>query len=159
MISGMITGGILGRYEAAIAAMPLLVTFIPMLTDTGGNAGSQSSTLIIRGMAVGEIKPGDFFRVLWKELRVSMLVGLALSAVNFARLLITYPGQWSIALTVSLALCATVVMAKTIGGVLPMIARLIKVDPAIMAAPLITTVVDAFSLVIYFSVAHALLPL
>ena len=159
MISGMITGGILGRYEAAFAAMPLLVTFIPMLTDTGGNAGSQSSTLVIRGMAVGDIGPADFFQVLWKELRVSLVVGAALSAVNFARLLITHPGSPALALTVALALFATVVMAKTIGGVLPMAARMLKADPAIMAAPLITTIVDAFALVIYFSVAQALLGL
>lgn len=157
MVSGMITGGILGRYEAAFAAMPLLVTFIPMLTDTGGNAGSQSSTLVIRGMAVGDIGPADFFRVLWKELRVSLVVGAALSAVNFVRLMITHPGNAALALTVALALFATVVMAKTIGGVLPMAARMLKADPAIMAAPLITTIVDAFALVIYFSVAQALL--
>ncbi|WP_308753981.1 magnesium transporter [uncultured Anaerotruncus sp.] len=159
MVSGMITGGILGRYEAAFAAMPLLVTFIPMLTDTGGNAGSQSSTLVIRGMAVGDIRPADFFQVLWKELRVSLVVGAALSAVNFARLLITHPGSPALAMTVALALFATVVMAKTIGGVLPMAARMLKADPAIMAAPLITTIVDAFALVIYFSVAQALLGL
>ena len=159
MVSGMITGGILGKFEAAFAAMPLLVTFIPMLTDTGGNAGSQSSTLIIRGMAVGEIAFHDFFRVLWKELRVSLLVGIVLSAVNFVRLAIFYPGQEGIALTVAIALLATVMMAKTIGGVLPMLAKVLHADPAIMAAPLITTIVDACSLVIYFSVAQALLGL
>lgn len=159
MISGMITGAILGRYEAAFAAMPLLVTFIPMLTDTGGNAGSQSSTLVIRGMAVGEIDKRDLLRVLWKELRVSLLVGFVLSAVNFIRLVITYPGNETIALTVAIALFATVIIAKTIGGVLPMAARMLKADPAIMAAPLITTVVDAFALVIYFSVAQMLLGL
>ena len=159
MISGMITGGILGRYEAAIAAMPLLVTFIPMLTDTGGNAGSQSSTLIIRGMAVGEIQLKDFLRVFWKELRVSMLVGVVLSAVNYVRLMITYPGQSAVALTVALALFATVLLAKTVGGVLPMAAKLLRADPAIMAAPLITTIVDAISLVVYFRIASALLPI
>ena len=157
MISGMITGGILGRYEAAFAIMPMLVTFIPMLTDTGGNAGSQSSTLIIRGMAIGDITPKDFFKVLWKELRVSLLVGVVLSLVNFVRLVITYPGNEMIAFTVAIALLATVVMAKTIGGVLPMAAKLLHADPAIMAAPLITTIVDAFSLIIYFNVAQALL--
>ena len=128
-----------------------------MLTDTGGNAGSQSSTLIIRGMAVGEIEFRDFFRVLWKELRVSMLVGVVLSAVNFVRLAIMYPGNELIAFTVAIALFATVMMAKTIGGILPMIAKLLHADPAIMAAPLITTIVDAFSLMIYFSVAQYLL--
>ena len=159
MISGMITGGILGRYEAAFAAMPLLVTFIPMLTDTGGNAGSQSSTLVIRGMAVGEIRTRDFLRVFWKELRVSMLVGLALSAVNFVRLIFTYPGNEMIALTVALALFVTVLLAKTVGGVLPMAAKLCHADPAIMAAPLITTIVDAISLIVYFQIASALLPI
>lgn len=159
MISGMITGGILGQYEAAFAAMPLLVTFIPMLTDTGGNAGSQSSTLVIRGMAVGEIQLKDFAKVFWKELRVSMLVGVVLSAVNFVRLIITYPGNHMVALTVALALFVTVLLAKTVGGVLPMVAKLCHADPAIMAAPLITTIVDAISLVVYFRIACALLPI
>ena len=159
MISGMITGGILGQYEAAFAAMPLLVTFIPMLTDTGGNAGSQSSTLVIRGMAVGEIQLSDFAKVFWKELRVSMLVGVVLSAVNFVRLMVTYPGNYMVALTVALALFVTVMLAKTVGGVLPMAAKLCHADPAIMAAPLITTIVDAISLVVYFRIACALLPI
>ena len=159
MISGMITGGILGRYEAAFAAMPLLVTFIPMLTDTGGNAGSQSSTLVIRGMAVGEIELRDFMKVFWKELRVSILVGVVLSAVNFVRLIITYPGNEMIALTVAMAMFVTVLLAKTVGGILPMAAKLCHADPAIMAAPLITTIVDAISLVVYFQIASALLPI
>ena len=159
MISGMITGGILGRYEAAFSVMPLLVPFIPMLTDTGGNAGSQSSTLVIRGMAVGEIQLKDFAKVFWKELRVSMLVGVVLSAVNFVRLIITYPGNQMVALTVALALFVTVLLAKTVGGVLPMVAKLCHADPAIMAAPLITTIVDAISLVVYFRIACALLPI
>ena len=159
MISGMITGGILGRYEAAFSVMPLLVTFIPMLTDTGGNAGSQSSTLVIRGMAVGEIQLKDFAKVFWKELRVSMLVGVVLSAVNFVRLIITYPGNQMVALTVALALFVTVLLAKTVGGVLPMVAKLCHADPAIMAAPLITTIVDAISLVVYFRIACVLLPI
>ena len=159
MISGMITGGILGRYEAAFAAMPLLVTFIPMLTDTGGNAGSQSSTLVIRGMAVGDIELKDFLKVFWKELRVSMLVGVVLSAVNYVRLIITYPGNEMVALTVALALFVTVLLAKTVGGVLPMAAKLLHADPAIMAAPLITTIVDAISLVVYFNIASSLLKL
>ena len=159
MISGMITGGILGQYEAAFAAMPLLVTFIPMLTDTGGNAGSQSSTLVIRGMAVGEIELKDLFRVFWKELRVSLVVGVVLSAVNFVRLIITYSGNEAVAFTVALALLVTVLLAKTIGGVLPMAAKMVHADPAIMAAPLITTIVDAISLVVYFKIACVLLPI
>lgn len=159
MISGMITGGILGKFEAAFSALPILVTFIPMITDTGGNSGSQSSTLIIRGMAVGEITPRDLPKVLWKELRVSLIVGIVLSAVNYVRLIITYPGNEGIALTVALAMLATVVLAKTAGGVLPIAAKLLHADPAIMAAPLITTIVDAVSLVCYFLIAQALLPI
>ena len=159
MVSGMITGGILGRYEAAFASMPLLVTFIPMLTDTGGNAGSQSSTLVIRGMAVGEIRLRDFGKVFWKELRVSMVVGAALSLVNYIRLVLCYPGQETTALTVAAALFVTVLLAKTVGGVLPMAAKFCKADPAIMAAPLITTIVDAISLVVYFNIASMLLPI
>ncbi len=157
MISGMLTGGILGRYEAAFAAMPILVTFIPMLTDTGGNAGSQSSTLVIRGIAVHEITMQDFFAVLWKEVRVAALVGVVLSAVNYVRLIITYPGHEVVALTVALTMFFTVVIAKTIGGVLPLIAKAFHADPAIMAAPLITTIVDALSLIIYFTIATHLL--
>lgn len=159
MVSGMITGKILGQYEAAFAALPLLVTFIPMLTDTGGNAGSQSSTLIIRGMALSEIHISDLPAVVWKELRVGLLVGVVLSAVNFLRLTLTYPGQERIAFVVALALFATVVLAKLIGSCLPMLAKLLHADPAIMAAPLITTIVDAGSLVLYFTIASRLLRL
>ncbi len=159
MISGMVTGGILGRYEAAFAAMPILVTFIPMLTDTGGNAGSQSSTLIIRGIAVGDITGRDIPAVLWKELRVAALVGAVLSAVNYVRLVLTYPGHEMVALTVALTMFCTVVMAKTIGGILPLAAKFLHADPAIMAAPLVTTIVDALSLVIYFNIAIHLLPI
>lgn len=159
MVSGMITGGILGQYEAAFASMPLLVTFIPMLTDTGGNAGSQSSTLVIRGMALSEISTKDLFAVMWKEIRVSLIVGIGLGAVNFVRLILTYPGNEMVALTVTLALVATVLIAKTIGGALPILAKFLKADPAIMAAPLITTIVDALSLIIYFTIASHLLPI
>lgn len=159
MISSMITGGILAKYEAAFTIIPLLVTFIPMLTDTGGNAGSQSSTLIIRGMAVGEIVPADLGRVVWKELRVGVMVGLILGLVNYIRLAFLYPGQEMLCLTVVLSLMVTVVIAKTIGCILPIAARVFHMDPAIMAAPLITTIVDAVSLVVYFQLACRLLGL
>ena len=159
MISSMITGGILAKYEAAFAVIPRLVTFIPMLTDTGGNAGSQSSTMIIRGMAVGEIEPGDLFKVLWKELRVGIIVGAILGFVNYVRLVILYPGKEMLCLTVVLSLMVTVVIAKTIGCVLPIAAKVFHMDPAIMAAPLITTIVDAVSLIIYFQLACSLLGL
>jgi len=159
MISSMVTGGILARYESAFAVIPLLVTFIPMLTDTGGNAGSQSSTMIIRGMAVGEIVTKDFFRVIFKELKVAIIVGLILGIVNYIRLIILYPGQEMLCLTVMLSLLITVIVAKTIGGVLPIAAKVFHMDPAIMAAPLITTIVDAVSLIIYFRLACKLLGL
>ncbi|WP_442855530.1 magnesium transporter [Clostridium sp. Marseille-P2415] len=159
MVSSMITGGILARYEAAFAVIPLLVTFIPMLTDTGGNAGSQSSTMIIRGMAVGEIGTKDIFRVIFKELKVALIVGMILGLVNYVRLMILYPGQEMLCLTVMLSLLVTVVLAKTIGAVLPIAAKVFRMDPAIMAAPLITTIVDAVSLIIYFRLACKLLGL
>ena len=157
MISSMLTGGILTRYEDAFQVMPLLVSFVPMLTDTGGNAGSQSSTMIIRGMTIGEVASSDIFKVIWKEARVSVIVGLILGLVNFVRLVIQYQGQPLVALTVVLALFATVFVAKVIGGILPILAKRLKLDPAIMAAPLITTIVDAVSLVIYFQIAVELL--
>lgn len=158
MVSGMIVGSILAKYEEAFVAIPLLVTFIPMLTDTGGNAGSQSSTLVIRGMALSEIREGDFLKVFFKEFRVSLIVGLGLSIANFIRIMISYKDPM-IALTVSLSLYLTVVIAKTVGGILPIFAKLVKADPAIMAAPIITTVVDALSLMLYFRIAVVLLKL
>ena len=139
--------------------MPLLVTFIPMLTDTGGNAGSQSSTLVIRGMALSEISTKDLFAVMWKEIRVSLIVGIGLGAVNFVRLILTYPGNEMVALTVTLALVATVLIAKTIGGVLPILAQVPQGRSGNLAAPLITTIVDALSLIIYFTIASHLLPI
>jgi len=157
MISGMVNGGILGRYEEQIAVMPLLVTFIPMMTDTGGNAGSQSSTMVIRSMVLGEIKPSDALRVLWKEIRVGILCGGALAGLNFIRLAIQYPGKMMICLTVVLSMFFTVIISKSIGCLLPMLATKLKIDPAIMAAPLITTIVDAFSLILFFNFAVMLL--
>jgi magnesium transporter len=157
MISGMFTGGILGRYEPLYVAMPVLYTFVTMLNGTGGNAGSQSSTMVIRGMALGEIHTRSLGAVAFKEARVALLVGCGLAAVNWLRMLITNPGQGAVALTVSLALIVAVFTAKVIGGILPILARAIRLDPALMAAPLITTVVDAVTLVIYFNIARLVL--
>lgn len=159
MVSSMITGSILGRYENAFAAIPLLVTFIPMLTDTGGNAGSQSSTLVIRGIAVGEIEPKDVFRVFLKELCVGVMVGAILGIVNYIQLILRFPGNQAVCFTVVLSLFLTVLLAKTVGSLLPIGAKLLNLDPAIMAAPLITTIVDGFSLVIYFRIACRMLKL
>ena len=157
MVSSMITGGILTYYEEAFAVLPLLVSFVPMLTGTGGNAGSQSSTMIIRCMAIGEVEPSDILKVIWKEVRVALVVGFLLAALNFLRLMILYPGQIMICLTVVISLYITVIMAKSIGCTLPIIAKLLKLDPAIMAAPLISTIVDACSLIVYFRIACNLL--
>ena len=157
MVAGMINGAILGNYEAAFAALPLLVTFVPMLTDTGGNSGSQSSTTVIRGLTTGEIELADWLRVFWKELRVSLVVGIIFGSVNFLRVLLFNPGQVMVALTVSLAMMATIIIAKSLGAVLPILAKRMGLDPAVMAAPLITTTVDACSLIIYFSLAQILL--
>ena len=160
MISAMITGTILGKFQSAFVALPLLVTFIPMITDTGGNAGSQSSTLIIRGMAVGELQPRDFFKILFKELRVSLLVGSVLALVNFLRIIIFYKdASMLVALTVSIAILFTIILSKSLGCTLPIIAKKIHVDPAMMAAPMITTIVDACSLAIYFTLAKEILHL
>ena len=157
MLSSTITGGILVKYENAFAAIPLLVSFIPMLMDTGGNSGSQSSTMIIRGMAIGDVEPSDILKVVWKEVRVGVIVGFVLAVVNFIRLMIQYPGQVLICLTVVISLFCTVIIAKTIGCVLPIAAKTIHLDPAIMASPMITTIVDACSLMIYFQLACHLL--
>lgn len=157
MISAMFTGSILAHYEAAFVAFPLLVTCMPMLTGTAGNAGSQASTLIIRGMSVGDIQLRDWLRVAMKELRVAMLCGAALCAVNTARLLITYPGQTVITIVVSLSLFLIIIIAKFIGSLLPMFAKLIHVDPAIMASPVISTIMDSVSMLLYFNLARVLL--
>jgi len=159
MVSATVTGGILTRYETAFAVMPILVSFVPQLMDTGGNAGSQASTMVIRGMAVGDIDLGDVLRVLWKEIRVGLICGFALAAVNLVRILIFNPGQFYVAITVVISMFITVVCAKIIGCLLPMTAQRIGIDPAIMASPLITTTVDAISLTIYFELASRILHL
>lgn len=158
MLSAAITGGILTYYEEAFAAVPILVSFIPMIMGTGGNCGSQSSTLIIRGIAMDEIKLKDFFKALWKEIRVALLVGLALSIVNGIRIMIQYQ-DLKLAIVLGLTLIGTVCLAKTLGCVLPMFAKRLKLDPAIMAAPLITTIVDTCSILIYFKIAVTIMQL
>lgn len=152
MLSATITGSIITRYEDAFAAIPILVSFIPMLMDTGGNCGSQSSTLIIRGIALGEIEFRDIFRVMFKEFRVSLLVGCALAAANGLRILLMYKNP-SLALVIAFSLMSTIMLSKLIGCVLPLLAKKARLDPAIMAAPLITTLVDTCSILIYFNIA------
>ena len=162
MVSAMFTGGIITSFEGLLnssAVGIILTSCIPMMMDTGGNCGSQVSTLVIRGMALGEIEFRDLPRVLWKELRVALLVGAILALVNFVRLL-AFGGAGMtpiISFVVAISMFATVLFAKTIGAVLPMVAKKAHLDPALMASPLITTIVDACSLTILFSIATALL--
>ena len=155
MFTSIITGTIITRYENAFAAIPLLVSFIPMLMDTGGNCGSQSATLIIRGIALDEIRFTDLFKVMFKEFRISLIVGAFLAVANGVRIFIQYhnPG---LAVVIACSLMGTVIMAKLVGCILPLFAKKVNLDPAIMASPLITTLVDTFSILIYFNIATVL---
>ena len=157
MISATFSGMIINKYDEILSSYIILAAFIPVIMDTGGNSGSQSSTLIIRSMALGEIKTSDFFRVVWKEARVSLLAGGILSVVNFLRVYFIEKTSLAIAAVVSLTLMVTVMLSKIIGGALPIIVKIFKVDPAIMAGPLITTIVDVMALSIYFGLASLFL--
>ena len=152
MLSAAVTGAIITRYEDAFSAIPLLVSFIPMLMDTGGNCGSQSSTLIIRGIALDEIRFRDIFRVMFKEFRIALLVSAGLAVANGLRILLFYH-DLKLAIVIGLSLIGTVILSKLIGCTLPLLAKKLHLDPAIMAAPLITTVVDTCSIMIYFTIA------
>ncbi|MDR1249166.1 MAG: magnesium transporter [Treponema sp.] len=154
MLSATITGKIISGFEAALAVLPALIAFIPMLMDTGGNAGSQTSTLIIRGMALGEVGFKDIAAALWKEIRIAFLCGLILGLINFVRIYLTSGRNSLLALTVTVSLLFTLVIAKSLGCFLPMLAKKLKADPAIMASPIITTIVDGCSLTIYFAMAR-----
>lgn len=157
MVSATFTGNIIRKSEDVLQSVVILASFIPMLMDTGGNSGSQSSTLVIRGLALGEIKLKDIFKVIWKEFRVSVVVGIALSVVNFLRIYFIEKVNLMVSITVCISLFFTVVLAKVVGGILPIVAKKLKLDPAIMASPLITTIVDAVALLIYFGIAKMLL--
>ncbi|MCK9330327.1 MAG: magnesium transporter [Candidatus Cloacimonetes bacterium] len=157
MISATFTGAIIRRYENVLQSVVILASFIPMLMDTGGNAGSQSSTMVIRSIALGEIQFTDFYKVLWKEFRVSLLVGFILAFVNFFRILIFDKAGLPITIIVCFSLFATVVLAKILGCLLPIFAKKVKLDPAIMASPLITTLVDAMSLILFFTLSNTFL--
>lgn len=152
MLSATITGTIITNYEEAFAAIPVLVAFIPMLMDTGGNCGSQASTLIIRGLATDEIKSKDWLKALWKEIRVAVLVGITLAIGNGIRIVLQYK-DLKLSLVVGITLIGTVILSKILGCLLPMFAKKLKLDPAIMAAPLITTIVDTCSVLLFFNVA------
>ena len=157
MVSATFTGLIITKFEHALAAQVVLTAYIPMLMDTGGNSGSQSSVTIIRGLSLSEIHFKDIFAVLWKEIRVAVLCGLSLAVVNFAKLLLLDRVGAQVALVVSLTLVVTVATAKFIGCTLPLLAKKIGFDPAVMASPLITTIVDALALLTYFGIASSLL--
>ena len=157
MISATFTGKIIQSYESALASTVVLTSFIPMLMDTGGNAGSQSSVTIIRSLSLNEIKFKDIFKVIFKEIRVAILIGITLAIANFIKLLLIDRVSVTIALIVCLTLIITILCAKIVGSTLPMIAKKIGFDPAVMASPFITTIVDAISLIIYFTIATKLL--
>lgn len=158
MFSAMLSGAIISHFNAIFIAYPTLVSFMTMISGTGGNGGSQSSTLIIRGMATDEIRGKDYFRVVWKEFRVGLICALALGLMNGIRVFVQYK-DLKLALVIFLTLLCTVVFSKLLGCSLPMLAKLIHVDPAIMATPFISTIVDACSMFLYFTIASAILGL
>lgn len=159
MISATFTGQIIASFETALAAQAVLISFIPMLMDTAGNTGSQSSVTIIRSLSLDELDFKDLFRVIWKEIRVAVLCGAALAAANFIKILLVdnlifgAGVSLPVALVVCLTLCCTVLVAKFVGCALPMMAKKVGFDPAVMASPFITTIVDAIALMIYFAIA------
>ena len=157
MLSATLTSKILQHFETALAAQTALIAFIPMLMDTGGNAGSQVSVTIIRGLSLGEIELRDILRIIWKELRVALLCGTVLAIFNLGKMMLIDNVTFETALVVCLTLIATVTTAKLIGGTLPILAKSIGFDPAVMASPFITTIVDALSLIVYFRIASLIL--
>lgn len=157
MISATFTSKIIQGYESALASYAVLTMYIPMFMDTGGNAGGQASVTIIRSISLGEVEFRDIFRVMWKEIRVAVLCGVTLSIINFAKLLVLDRVGIQVAMIVCLTMVVTVIVAKIVGCVLPMLAKQIGFDPAVMASPFITTIVDAVSLVIYFQIATRML--
>ena len=157
MISATLTGSVLTSFEDALMAYGVLIAYIPMLMDTGGNAGGQASVTIIRGLSLNEIEFRDALRVLWKEIRVAVLCGVTLAAANFCKLLLLDRVDIMVALVVCLTLIAAIMIAKAVGCMLPMLAKKIGFDPAVMASPFITTIVDVLSLLVYFQIATHLL--
>lgn len=157
MISATLTGKIIEHYEAALSSYVILTSFIPMLMNTGGNAGGQSSATIIRALSLGDIEYKDTLKVVFKEFRTAILAGLALALVNFAKLMLLDKVGFNISLVISLSLFITVCAAKSIGSMLPILAKKLGFDPTVMASPFITTLVDAISLFVYFSIATSVL--
>ena len=165
MLSATFTGMIMTHFEDALAVQVVLAAFIPMLMGTGGNSGSQASTAVIRSLSLGDIEPSDVVKVVWKELRVAFLCGVTLAVINFGKMylvdrtLLHNPEvTFTVAAIVSLTIVFVVMFAKVVGSTLPIIAEKIGVDPAVMASPLISTITDAVSLMIYFNIARLLIP-
>lgn len=157
MISATFTGRIIKNYESVLQSVVILSSFIPMLMDTGGNAGAQSSTIVVRALALGEVKPKDTFKILRKEFCISFIVAIVLAAINYLRLITMTRTPLNVALVVSVTLIFVVMISKIIGAFLPVVAKSLKMDPAIMAGPLITTILDALTLTIYFKFANIFL--
>ena len=163
MLSATFTSTIISSFDGMLASVIILSSFIPMITGSGGNAGSQASVSVIRALSLGEIEFKSMFVVLWKELRVAFFCGLTLAVANFVKLMIFdlrgHDNAFFIALVVSLTLVGTIIMAKLVGASLPLLSSKIGLDPAVMANPLITTVCDSLSLLIYFGIASMILQL
>ncbi len=159
MLSAAFTGSIITHYESALGQLVILTAFIPMLMGSGGNAGGQVSVTIIRSLSLGEVRMGDILRILWKELRVSLLCGATLAVAAFAKVMVVDRAGMLVSLVVALSLLVTVIVAKLVGATLPIFAKRVHLDPAVMASPFITTIVDAVSLIIYFNIATNILKL
>jgi len=157
MVSATFTSSILTHFEDALAAQVALIAFIPMLMDTGGNAGGQASVTIIRGLSLNELEFRDIGRIIWKELRVSLICGLTLAVVSFGKVILLDGVALDVAAVISATMLVTVLVAKLVGCTLPLLAKKIGFDPAVMASPFITTIVDALSLIIYFKIASLFL--
>ena len=157
MVSATFTGMILSKFEDALSVVPALTIFIPMLMDTGGNSGGQASVTIIRGLSLNEIHFRDIFKVMWKELRVGILCAATIAAVVFVKVIFIDQKGASIAAVVAITIFFVIVIAKLVGCTLPMLAKKIGFDPAVMASPFITTIVDALSLLVYFAIASRIL--
>ncbi len=157
MVSATFTGKIITAFESALQAQIVLTSFIPMLMDTGGNCGGQSSVTIIRSLSLGDVDFKDVFKVIWKEFRVSLLCGITLAIVSFGKLMLLDKVGFGVSVTVCFTMLLTIVFAKFVGSTLPILAKKIGFDPAVMASPFITTIVDAISLLIYFEIAGLIL--
>ena len=159
MLSATVTQMIMNSYESALTVMPQLAGFVPMLTGTGGNCGSQSSTLVIRGLAVGEIELTDVIKVIWKEVRIAVCISVVLAVVNGVRIILMGQGGVTMAFTIGATMACTIIIAKVVGCTLPLIAEKVGLDPAIMATPLISTLVDISTISVYFAIVSTVFAL